>query len=41
MRNRFVHACFELNLKWVWDTVQRDLPRLITLIESLIPPEET
>ena len=41
MRNRFVHAYFELNPKRVWDTVQRDLPRLITLIESLIPPEET
>lgn len=40
IRNRLVHAYFEVNLKRVWDTVQHDLPRLITLIEPLVPPEE-
>lgn len=39
MRNRLVHAYFELNLQRVWDTVQHDLPRLIELIEPLVPPE--
>ncbi len=40
MRNRLVHAYFELNLQRVWDTVQYDLPDLIELIEPLIPREE-
>ena len=40
MRNRLVHAYFEVNLKRVWDTVQDDLPGLITLIEPIVPPEE-
>jgi uncharacterized protein with HEPN domain len=40
MRNRLVHAYFDVNLTRVWDTVQQDLPRLITSIEPLVPPEE-
>jgi uncharacterized protein with HEPN domain len=40
MRNRLVHAYFEVNLKRVWDTVQRDLPGLIDLLEPLVPPSE-
>jgi uncharacterized protein with HEPN domain len=39
MRNRLVHDYFDVNLKSVWDTVQGDLPRLIILIEPLVPPE--
>ena len=39
LRNRLVHAYFEVNLERVWDTVQSDLPRLIELIEPLVPPE--
>ncbi len=27
-------------LEIVWDTIQHDLPRLITLIEPLVPPQE-
>ncbi len=34
-----VHAYFELNLEREWEVVQRDIPRLITLIEPLVPPE--
>ncbi len=40
MRNRLVHGYFEVDLGEVWDTVHRDLPPLIAMIEPLIPPEE-
>ena len=39
MRNRLVHAYFEINLELVWNTVRGDLPDLIALVEPLIPPE--
>ncbi|MGQ9823176.1 MAG: HepT-like ribonuclease domain-containing protein [Thermogutta sp.] len=41
MRNRLVHAYFEVDLDEVWDTVQNDLPPLIAALELLVPPEET
>ena len=40
MRNRLVHAYFEVNLERVWQTVQQDVPRLIALLKPLVPPEE-
>ena len=40
MRNRLVHAYFRINLDIVWQTVQEDLPKLIVLLEPLVPPEE-
>lgn len=40
MRNRLVHAYFELNLDIVWETVQVDVPVLVKKLEPLIPPEE-
>ena len=39
MRNRLVHAYFEVNLERVWDTVRRDIPALISQLEPLVPPE--
>ena len=39
MRNRLVHAYFEVDLKRVWETAQQDIPRLIDIIEPLVPPE--
>ena len=41
MRNRLVHGYFNVNLDRVWETVQKDIPRLILQLESLIPPETT
>lgn len=41
MRHRLVHGYFNINLVRVWDTVQRDIPRLISQLEQLVPPEET
>ncbi len=39
MRNRLVHGYFEVDTGRVWETVQDDLPRLISQIEPLVPPE--
>ena len=39
MRNRLVHAYFDINLDIVWQTVQEDLPELIALLEKAIPPK--
>jgi len=40
MRNRLVHEYFRIDLQKVWDAVRNDIPRLIALIEPLVPPEE-
>ena len=39
MRNRLVHAYFDINLDIVWKTIGEDLPELISLLEPAIPPE--
>lgn len=39
MRNRLVHAYFDINLEIVWQTVQQDLPMLIAKLESILPTE--
>ncbi len=39
MRHRMVHGYFEIDLDRVWKTVQEDLPKLIAVIEKLVPPE--
>lgn len=39
MRNRLVHAYFDIDLRVVWDTVRNDLPALVAQLESLSPPE--
>lgn len=41
MRNRLVHGYFNVNLERVWETVQQDLPHLISLLEPLVLPDET
>ncbi len=40
MRNRLVHAYFDIDLPLVWDTVCDDLAVLISRLEPLIPPED-
>ncbi|MFO7742528.1 MAG: DUF86 domain-containing protein [Anaerolineae bacterium] len=40
MRHRLIHEYFRVDLRVVWETVRRDLPDLIVLIEPLVPPEE-
>ncbi|MCU0516167.1 MAG: DUF86 domain-containing protein [Oscillatoria sp. Prado101] len=39
MRNRLVHAYFDIRLDVVWRTVTEDLPVLIAELENIIPPE--
>ena len=41
MRNIMIHEYEDVDLGIVWDTVQNDLPPLITSLEPLIPKEET
>jgi uncharacterized protein with HEPN domain len=40
MRNRLIHEYFRINLQTVWDMLQNDIPRLVTLVEPLVPPEK-
>ena len=39
MRNRLVHAYFDVDLRLVWDTARDDLPVLIARLEPLVAPE--
>ena len=39
MRNQLVHVYFDLDLDVVWDTLSKDLPVLISQLESLISAE--
>ena len=36
MRNRVVHVYFSIDTKMLWDTIQNDLPPLITNLEKLL-----
>jgi len=36
MRHRLVHAYFDINLKILWQTVQQDLPPLLTALEKAL-----
>jgi uncharacterized protein with HEPN domain len=40
MRNRLIHAYFDVNLDIVWQTVKSDLPDLIKALEKILPPEK-
>jgi uncharacterized protein with HEPN domain len=35
MRNRLIHAYFDINLDLVWDTVVDDLPPLVAALEKV------
>lgn len=39
MRNRIVHAYFNVQLEILWRVVQDELPVLIAQLEPLVPPE--
>lgn len=36
MRNRLIHAYFDINLDILWDTIVYDIPRLIEELEKLL-----
>ena len=37
MRNHIIHEYDEIDLEIVWDTMQKDIPRLISLVKPLVP----
>lgn len=39
MRDRLIHAYFDINLDIVWETVRCDLPPLVKALEKIISPE--
>ncbi|HIK11733.1 MAG TPA: DUF86 domain-containing protein [Oscillatoriaceae cyanobacterium M33_DOE_052] len=39
MRNRMIHAYFDIDLDIVWDTVTMDLPVIIAQLEEIIQSE--
>ena len=39
MRNQMIHGYDNVDVEIVWDTVERDIPHLIQIIESLAPLE--
>jgi uncharacterized protein with HEPN domain len=39
MRNRLIHAYFDVDLDRVWDTVEGDLPFLMTQLEAMLAVE--
>lgn len=41
MRNRMIHEYFDIHLDIVWDTVQNDIPLLITQLEAIVPPDDS
>jgi uncharacterized protein with HEPN domain len=36
MRNRLIHAYFDVDLDIVWTTVSEDLPPLLVVLESVL-----
>ncbi len=39
MRNRLIHAYFDINVDIVWDTVTNELPPLITSLDNIVNAE--
>lgn len=39
MRNRMIHGYDDIDMEIVWETVERDIPRLVLQLERLVPPE--
>ena len=40
MRNRLIHAYYDINLDVVWSTIKEDLPPLIVQLESILAGEQ-
>jgi uncharacterized protein with HEPN domain len=39
LRNLLIHEYDDIDMGVVWMTVKEELPRLVTQIESLLPPK--
>ena len=40
LRNRLIHEYFRIDYDAVWDTIHKDLPQLIEIIQPLVPKED-
>jgi uncharacterized protein with HEPN domain len=40
MRNRLIHAYFDIDVGIVWDTVSKDLHPLVAALENALAPEK-
>ena len=40
LRNRLIHEYFRVDFSAVWDTIHKDLPKLIEIIGPLVPKED-
>ena len=40
LRNRLIHEYFRIDFSAVWDTIHKDLPKLIEIIEPMVPKED-
>ena len=40
MRQRLVHAYFDINLDILWNTIQEDLPPLVSTLEKVLRKEQ-
>jgi uncharacterized protein with HEPN domain len=40
MRHRLVHDYVNIDPVRVWEVIERDIPELIPLLETLVPPDE-
>ena len=40
LRNRLVHEYVRIDYEAIWATIQKDLPKLIEIIEPLVPKED-
>jgi uncharacterized protein with HEPN domain len=38
MRNRVIHEYFRVIPDKIWETVQKDVPNLVKLLEPIVPP---
>ena len=41
MRNRLIHAYFDINLDVVWNTLSEDLPPLATELEKILSTKDS
>lgn len=39
MRNRLIHAYFEIDLDVLWKTITEDIPSLVLQLESIVPKD--
>lgn len=39
MRNRLIHAYFDIDLDVLWKTITEDIPPLISSLEQIVPPD--